>query len=91
MLVAALFRFIGEGIPIILITRHAANLPDTLKKFRLESIFDDVIHVAEDHEKALLINRDGAIFIDDSFSERKQVSEVCGIPVFSPQTVEQLV
>jgi hypothetical protein len=61
-----------------------------LKKHRLDSLFDSVIHIAKNEEKADHIKEPSSIFIDDSFSERVRVKRRLGLPVFSADAVESL-
>lgn len=73
-LVAFLYQNINDGKRISLITRHAGDLDATLSKFRLTQIFDRVIHITDGSSKADYIDVERAVFIDDSFMERKAIS-----------------
>lgn len=91
-LVAFLFQCINKGKKLVLITRHATNPGETLKKFRLSELFIETIHIKDKNvSKATKIKTKDAIFIDDSFSERSSVSESCGIPTFAPDAIELLI
>lgn len=80
------------GKRITLITRHAHDLSKTLASLRLsEGLFDEIVHIRDDRAKSELIAPAGAIFIDDSFAERKDVWERHKIPVFSVDAVEALI
>src|SRR5690554_134486 len=72
-LVAFLYKNINDGKRISLITRHAGDLDATLSKFRLTQIFDRVIHITDGSSKADYIDVEKAVFIDDSFIERKTI------------------
>ncbi len=76
---------------MILLTRHQGDLTSTLQKYRLTSIFDEVIHIRDGTPKSAHIMRSGAIFIDDSFTERAEVARVCGIPTFDASMLEMLI
>lgn len=78
-LIAFLYKNINDGKRINLITRHAGNLDATLKKYRLAQIFDRVIHITDGSSKADSIDIEKAIFIDDSFRERKKTSQKSNI------------
>lgn len=78
-LVAFLYKNINDGKRINLITRHAGNLDATLKKYRLAQIFDRVIHITDGSSKVDSIDIEKAIFIDDSFRERKKTSQKSNI------------
>lgn len=89
-LISFLYKALNENIKINLITKHQYELEYTLNKYRLTNIFDFIIHIGPYEKKSDFIKTKNAIFIDDSFQERKQVFDVCNIPVFSPDMVEAL-
>ena len=89
-LVKFLYQCINKGIRVVLLTRHAADVETTLRKHRLAGIFDQVIHVAHTGAKADHITESSAIFVDDSFSERREVSSRLGIPTFDSSMIEVL-
>jgi hypothetical protein len=89
-LVAFLYKAIGEGCTVTLLTRHAGDLEATLRRARLQSIFDHIIHIVDDTPKSSHIDPQAAIFIDDSFQERDRVARHLGIPVFAPDMIEAL-
>ena len=89
-IISYLYQCLNNGKVLHLITRHKANLENTLAKYRLTNIFDELILVKDDEEKAAYITDKNAIFIDDSFAERKKVYDICGIPVFDAHMVESL-
>lgn len=92
----SLLHFLGQcinkGVELILITRHAKQPEATLRAFRLDNFFDRIIHI-QDREipKSSHIEGKDAIFIDDSFQERLDVSDQHGIPVFAPDAIELLI
>jgi hypothetical protein len=89
-LIGFLFQCLNEGVQVHLLTRHARQIRETLAKHRIERLFDSVIHLRNGERKSSFIKHEGAIFIDDSFSERAEVSSSCKIPVFAPDAVESL-
>ena len=94
-LMAFLFRCRNKGIKISLITKHDDLLLDVpldqlLLKYKLKDMFDRIIHLAADDEKYRYIDNSQAIFIDDSFAERKAIKEKCSLHVFSVDMVEVL-
>lgn len=89
-LILFLYKSINEKKKIILITKHAKNLDRSLEKFRLRSLFDEIIHLKSDEEKWRYVTNLHSIFIDDSFKERRDVYKNLKIPVFSPDAVESL-
>jgi len=90
-LVSAIYHFINLGKKVILITKHEFPIAETLKKYRLYQIFDEVLHLKKGDSKwEYVINQD-SIFIDDSFAERKEIFKNKGIPVFSVDMIECLI
>lgn len=90
-LVKFLYQSINEGCKIILISKTVNNIDNTLKKWKLSALFDEIILLKKDDLKANFIDSEGAIFIDDSFSERKSVQDRYKIPTFDCSMVELLI
>jgi hypothetical protein len=88
-----LCQSINNGCRIILITKNdkAGGVRLILKKFRIASIFDQIICLKKNESKADFIDPQGSIFIDDSFSERKSVFDKLGIPTFDCSMIEMLI
>ncbi|AZT84533.1 ATP-grasp domain-containing protein [Marinobacter sp. NP-4(2019)] len=89
-LVKYIFQARNQGVAVVLITRHEKDIFQTLKEYRLEGMFDQVIHIKDKRPKSEFITKKHSIFIDDSFAERAEVKRTHGIPVFSPDMVEML-
>jgi len=89
-LVALLYQCLNRGVRLILLTRHAGNLKETLDRYRLAQLFDEIVHLSPDQPKADAIRDRSAIFIDDSFSERVRVQEATGVPTFDCSMIEIL-
>ncbi|WP_313373386.1 ATP-grasp domain-containing protein [Chishuiella sp.] len=89
-LLSFLFQCINETKKVILITKHNKNIQETLVKYRLENLFDSIIHLKSDDNKYKFIKNLNSIFIDDSYQERFEVYNKLNIPVFSPDNVEAL-
>ncbi|AZI66635.1 ATP-grasp domain-containing protein [Kaistella daneshvariae] len=89
-LVSFVFQCINRNKKIILITKHELDIHKTLKKYRLEKLFDEIIHLSKDDNKYKHIPEQNAIFIDDSYKERFEVHENLKIPVFAPDNIEAL-
>ncbi|MCR5100410.1 MAG: ATP-grasp domain-containing protein [Butyrivibrio sp.] len=87
-----LYECIEEGKKIVLLSRHDGDLDDEFEKFRLnKKIFDEIIHITFDEDKIDFINPERAIFIDNSYAERKKVNDKFGIPVFDVDNVDMLI
>ena len=90
-LVRFIYQCINRKIPVKLITRHKFDVEETLKRHRLLGIFDEIIHIQDHSPKSGFITGSNPIFIDDSFSERSDVSKVRGIKTFDPSMIELLI
>lgn len=80
---------------LVLLTRHATDHEDTavevLKKHKImPELFTKIIELEIDIPKYTMIQPEGAIFIDNSFAERKTVHDILKIPVFDVDGVEML-
>ena len=76
---------------LILLSRHKNNIKKTLHRFAISiSLFDDINLVDPIKNKSDYIKKLDSIFIDDSFSERKEVFDKLNIPVFGIDAVESL-
>lgn len=89
-LAAFLYQCVNRGIRLILLSRHRDVVAETLARHRLQSLFDEVIIVPRDARKSNSITAKRAIFIDDSFAERREVAEARGIPTFDLSMLELL-
>ena len=89
-LISFLYQCLNEGKKLILITRHNGDLTEELIKYRLANIFDEIIHLNRTEQKSDFIDKTGAILIDDSYGERKEVHKKLGIPVFDVPMTECL-
>jgi hypothetical protein len=90
-LIAFLYQCFNEKKKITLLTRHINNIGNSLRKFRLDSVFDRIIHIDKEGSKSEYIDNRYSIFIDDSFAERAAVSEKLKIPVFSVDMIQCLI
>lgn len=87
-----LYQCVNSGKKLYLLTRHARTVAETLKSHRLsENLFDKIIHIKDDTKKSDYIKEKSAIFIDDSFRERKDVLQNCGINVFDLDEIDALI
>lgn len=89
-LVRFLYQCLNRGIGLHLITKHASDLTQTLRRYRLDGLFDTIVHIDQSASKADYIREADAIFIDDSFRERLEVHERQGIPTFDNSMIELL-
>ncbi len=86
-----LYQTVNEEKKRILLTKHRKDIKATLAEKKISrTLFDELIQIAPEDEKKYYITEKNAVFIDDSFRERKSVSEYCQIPVFDCSEVEAL-
>ncbi len=77
---------------IVLLSKHKGDIFEDMKKLCISpDLFEEVIVLDEADEKNRYIKELKAIFIDDSFSERKKVKDSVGIPVFGIDMIESLI
>jgi len=94
--IAYLYQCKAKNIKITLITRHAETfgepLSDSLKRLSIsEQLFDEIKELSwEDHKYSAIKEADGAIFLDNSFKERKEVHDHLNIPVFDISNIDCL-
>jgi hypothetical protein len=91
LLIRFLYQCLNKGIRLILVTRHRDVISSTLERFRLGTLFDEVIRVAEPDLKSQHLQERNAILIDDSFRERMDAHSRCGIPTFDSSMIEALI
>ena len=90
-LVRLLHQFVGRGVRLILLTRHAGDPRAVLRHHRLDGLFDEVVHLEPGRPKSAAIRAGpGTILIDDSFSERAEVARRRRIPTFDASMLELL-
>lgn len=90
-LVRFLYQCINERKPVHLLTRHRHDLDATLKQHRLQMMFDSIRRIDDAVCKSEFIQEHDAIFIDDSFRERRLVARARGIKTFDSSAVECLI
>lgn len=89
-LISFIYQCLNDRIKVTLLSRHSGDIYKQLENLRLMNVFDRIIHIGENEKKSDYIDNRNSIFIDDSFSERKDVSINCQIPVFSVDMIEVL-
>lgn len=91
-LMAFLYQSKNSDIPVTLITKHKGDIYSDLKNRCIDkNIFCKIIVINEDEEKSDYINENiKAIFIDDSFIERKKVYKIINGFVFDLDMIDLL-
>lgn len=91
-MIAFVYQCFNKGIPVVLLTKHAKDIYDSLDKFRIsKDLFSEIIQIQKDHDKSEYITAKDAIFVDDSFAERKNIHDKLGIPVYDLDMIESLI
>ena len=91
-MISFVYQCFNKGIPVILLTKHTKDIYDSLDKFRIsKDLFAEIIHIEKDRDKSEYITAKDAIFIDDSFAERKNIHDKLGIPVYDLDMIESLI
>jgi predicted ATP-grasp superfamily ATP-dependent carboligase len=86
-----LYQSRNMGKKIILLSKYKYDIKETLSKFAISNLlFDDILLLDQNQKKSGFIKNTNAIFIDDSFAERKEVFNTLKIPVFGVDAVESL-
>lgn len=88
---AFLFQCKNEGKRVILLTRHAYDIHETIRGIHLdEGLFERIIEVSIEKSKADYIEAKKSILIDNSFKDRTEVKELCGIATFDVCNIKAL-
>ena len=94
-IIALLYQFKNENKNIYLITAHKERFNESvgifLDRYCIDQkLFNKIINVSLQEDKSKFIRDDNSIFIDDSFSKRKDVFHALKIPVFDVCSIRQL-
>lgn len=86
-----LYQCRNENKKICLLTKHKYDLTESLKKYCLATnLFDEIILIDQEDEKAKYIVNEKSIFIDNYFFDREIVLDKKKIPVFDVDAIECL-
>jgi len=88
-----LYQCINQGVKIVLITKHAFDIQETMRNIRFsEELFDNIIEVPLDEPKYKFMDCSiPSIFIDNAFEERKLVKSNLNMPAFDVCNIECLI
>lgn len=88
-----LYQAMNQQISIVLLTRHKANLTETLRRLNIDPhLFTAIHHLTDQTPKGPIVAQYvKPIFIDDSFVERDNVLQEVGCPVFDVAAIEGLI
>lgn len=88
--VAFVYQCRNRGVLVHLVSRHEGDIEQTLRDHGLAGLFDSVVSLDRLTCKSECVEAERAIFIDDSFAERKRVHDALGIPTFGVDAIESL-
>lgn len=92
LLLSFLYQASEGGAKIHLLSKHIGDIHEDLRQHRICSgIFDEIVVLSPEERKADFLRHKSAIFIDDSFAERKRIREAHNIPVYDLDMVESLI
>ncbi|MGG3887077.1 ATP-grasp domain-containing protein [Brevibacillus panacihumi] len=92
-LIMLLYQCVNQKREVILITKHGQDVSQTLAHHRIAiDLFDEIIHLSKTENKFEFMKTDKpAIFIDNSYAERKAVRSRLGFPCFDVNSVDVLI
>lgn len=88
-----LYQCRNKDYYITLLTRHECEHEDTVEESLEQhgiavNLFDAIVRLSFEEKKADYIEPNKAIFIDNAYTERKQVHDIYNIPVFDVEGIE---
>ena len=86
------YQCVERGIPVTLLTRHETDIYTDLKALRImPELFDRIICLPRSERKTDHVSPSkNALFIDDSFAERKEMKDAFGITALGVDAIEAL-
>jgi hypothetical protein len=91
-MIAFIYQCKNNGIRVFLISKHGYNVHQSLRNYFIDpGVFDQIITLHLEEKKSDLITEKNAIFIDNWYKERKEVSEKHQIPCFDVDIVNSLI
>jgi hypothetical protein len=90
-LVKIAYQHINAGKPVLLVTRHNGDLAASLRKHRLEGLFDEVVHLKQGESKRNAIKHAKVAFIDDSHRELEDLRQHPGVVALHVSAAELLI
>ncbi len=77
--IALIVQCRNEGKSVHMLSRHSGDLSEHLKQHRISQLFDTIEHLTAGERKSDFIRTSEAIFVDDSYSERQEVTNARGV------------
>lgn len=88
-----MYQCVQKKIPVILLTRHETDIMKDLEHYCISpALFSKIVCLPRSERKIDHVSPSTkAIFIDDSFAERKQMRDAFGIKAFGVECLEALI
>jgi carbamoyl-phosphate synthase large subunit len=90
-LVKIAYQCLNRKKAVILVTRHDRDLAVSLRKHRLEGLFDEVVHLKRGESKRNAIKHARTMFIDDSHRELEDLRQHPGVVALHVSAAELLI
>lgn len=92
MLLSFIYQAIEKNKKVFILSKHIGDIYEDMDLHKInKSLFTDIYVIDHKEEKTEFIHEFPAIFIDDSFAERKKVRHKLDIPVFDIDMIESLI
>jgi hypothetical protein len=88
-----IYQCVEKGVRVILLTRHETDIVEDMKAYRIyPELFDEIVCIPRSERKIDHVKpTDRALFIDDSFAERKAMRDAFGVTALGVDAVEALI
>lgn len=88
--ITLLYKCVNNGIPVILITKHLTDIYAALDENKIDDkLFKKIIQIKPDeHKFGYITPSKDALFLDDSFKERREIIEKFGIKAVGVDMLE---
>lgn len=90
-LVKIAYQCLNRKKAVVLVTRHAGDITASLRKHRLEGLFDKVVHLNKGESKRQAILHSKCVFVDDSFRELDDLRLHPGVTPLHVSSVDLLI
>lgn len=93
LLMRYLYQCVNAGVPLKLISKHDGDLLADMRALRISpDLFDEIIHISREQRKCDHITpKADALFLDDSFAERKEMQRAHQITVMGVDCLDVLI
>ena len=88
-----LYQCVNAGIPLKLISKHDGDLLADMRALRIPpELFDEIIHISREERKCDHVTpKPDALFLDDSFAERREMQQAHPITAMGVDCLDVLI